>query len=61
MADKWIGPVSAGIEKRGTGGKCGGQGGPMHGTFGGPECPQGSPQYNLAKIFKGIAAKRAQG
>jgi len=57
MAKKWIGSVAAGIEKRGTAGKCGGEG-PMKGSFGGPECPPGSPQYNLARVFKRIGARR---
>lgn len=26
--------------------------------FGSKSCPAGSPRYNLAKVFKGIARKR---
>ena len=58
MADKWMQAASADIDKRGTAGKCGGPG-PMHGTFGGKSCPPGSKQYNLAKVFKAAAARRA--
>ena len=48
----WIQGVENSIERRGTEGKCSGS------NFGGPDCPQGSRQYNLAKTFRKMAAER---
>ena len=48
----WIQGVENSIEQRGTEGKCSGS------NFGGPGCPQGSRQYNLAKTFRKMAAER---
>ena len=48
----WIQGVENSIEQRGTEGKCSGS------NFGGPGCPQGSRQYNLAKRFRKMAAER---
>lgn len=48
----WIQGVEKSIEQRGTEGKCSGS------NFGGPGCPQGSRQYNLAKTFRKMAAER---
>ena len=48
----WIQGVENSIEQRGTEGKCSGS------NFGGPDCPQGSRQYNLAKTFRKMAAER---
>ena len=48
----WIQGVENSIELRGTEGKCSGS------NFGGPGCPQGSRQYNLAKRFRKMAAER---
>ena len=48
----WIQGVENSIELRGTEGKCSGS------NFGGPDCPQGSRQYNLAKTFRKMAAER---
>ena len=48
----WIQGVENSIEQRGTEGKCSGS------NFGGPDCPQGSRQYNLAKRFRKMAAER---
>lgn len=48
----WIQGVEKSIERRGTEGKCSGS------NFGGPGCPQGSRQYNLAKTFRKMAAER---
>lgn len=48
----WIQGVENSIERRGTDGKCSGS------NFGGPDCPQGSRQYNLAKTFRKMAAER---
>ena len=48
----WIQGVENSIERRGTEGKCSGS------NFGGPGCPQGSRQYNLAKTFRKMAAER---
>ena len=48
----WIQGVEKSIELRGTEGKCSGS------NFGGPDCPQGSRQYNLAKRFRKMAAER---
>jgi hypothetical protein len=48
----WIADVEKSIEKKGTEGKCSGD------KFGGPGCPEGSKQYNLAKTFRKMAKKR---
>ena len=48
----WIQGVENSIEQRGTEGKCSGS------NFGGPDCPQGSRQYNLAKTFRKMDAER---
>ena len=48
----WIQKVDKEIEEKGTEGKCTGK------NFGGPKCPPGSPQYNLAKTFKKMANKQ---
>lgn len=48
----WIQGVEKSIEQRGTEGKCSGS------NFGGPGCPQGSRQYNLAKTFRKMVAER---
>jgi len=49
---KWIQAAFKDIEKRGTEGKCSGD------KFGGPSCPPGSRQYNMAKTLRKIAKKR---
>lgn len=46
----WIQKATKSIERRGTEGKCTGS------NFGGPGCPPGSKQYNLAKTFRKLAA-----
>jgi hypothetical protein len=47
----WIQKATAGIKERGTEGRCSGS------KFGGPDCPPGSKQYNLAKTFRSMAKK----
>lgn len=49
---KWIQKVNKSIERRGTAGKCSGK------NFGGPGCPKGSKQYNLAVTFKKMAKRK---
>ena len=49
---KWIQKATKSIKERGTEGKCSGA------NFGGPDCPPGSKQYNLAKTFKKMAKRR---
>ncbi|HMT01760.1 MAG TPA: hypothetical protein PKD00_00380, partial [Burkholderiales bacterium] len=48
----WIQKATKSIEKRGTEGKCSGS------NFGGPGCPPGSKQYNLAVTFRNMARKK---
>jgi hypothetical protein len=48
---KWIQSAFKGIRKKGTEGKCTGD------KFGGPSCPEGSKQYNMAKNLRKIAKK----
>ena len=48
----WIQDVTKSIERRGTEGRCTGA------NFGGPDCPKGSPQYNLAVTFRKMANTR---
>ena len=49
---KWIQKATKSIERRGTEGKCTGS------NYGGPGCPPGSKQYNLAKTFRKMAKSR---
>jgi len=49
---KWIQAAFKDIKKKGTEGKCTGD------KFGGPSCPPGSKQYNMAKNLRKIAKKR---
>lgn len=51
----WIQKVNKSIEKRGTEGRCTGS------NFGGPDCPPGSRQYNLAVTFKKMAKREMGG
>lgn len=51
----WIQDVTQSIERRGTKGRCTGD------SFGGPDCPKGSPQYNLAVTFRKMAQKQLGG
>jgi hypothetical protein len=48
----WIQDVTKSMKARGTEGRCTGS------KFGGPDCPKGSPQYNLAVTFRKMANKR---
>lgn len=48
----WIGKVTKSIKRRGTEGRCSGS------NFGGPGCPPGSRQYNLAVTFKNMARNK---
>ena len=48
----WIDGVTNSIKKRGTEGRCTGS------NFGGPGCPPGSRQYNLAVTFKNMARSK---
>jgi hypothetical protein len=47
----WIQDVKKSMEQRGSVGRCTGT------NFGGPDCPKGSPQYNLAVTFRQMAEK----
>lgn len=49
---QWIQKATASIKRRGTEGKCTGS------NYGGPGCPPGSKQYNLAKTFRKMARGR---
>lgn len=49
---KWIQSAFKSIKKKGTEGKCTGD------KYGGPSCPPGSKQYNMAKNLRKIARKR---
>lgn len=51
---KWIQKVNTSIKRRGTAGKCSGK------NFGGPGCPKGSKQYNLAITFRKISKRRSK-
>ena len=51
----WIKNATNSIEKRGTEGRCSGS------NFGGPDCPPGSRQYNLAVTFKKMAKREMGG
>jgi len=51
----WIQGVTDSIKRRGTEGKCSGA------NFGGPGCPKGSRQYNLAVTFRNMAKKQFGG
>jgi hypothetical protein len=51
----WIQGVTESIKRRGTEGKCSGA------NFGGPGCPKGSRQYNLAVTFRNMAKKQFGG
>jgi hypothetical protein len=51
----WIQEATKDIKKRGTEGVCSGS------NFGGPGCPPGSKRYNLAKTFRAMVKKRADG
>lgn len=51
----WIKDATNSIEKRGTEGRCSGS------NFGGPDCPPGSRQYNLAVTFKKMAKREMGG
>ena len=56
MAGKrWMQKAAKSVEERGTEGKCSGA------NFGGPGCPKGSRQYNLAVQFKKAARARKKG
>lgn len=48
----WIREAFAKAKERGTLGRCTGK------KFGGPTCPPGSKQYNMAKNLRAIAARR---
>lgn len=50
----WIQNVNKSIKQRGTEGRCSGA------NFGGPDCPKGSPQYNLAVTFKKMAKNKTK-
>lgn len=54
MSANWIQGVTESIKRRGTEGKCTGS------NFGGPGCPPGSKQYNLAKTFRKMATQRSK-
>lgn len=49
---KWIQKAFSKIKKKGTTGKCTGK------KFGGPSCPPGSKQYNMAKNLRKMAKKK---
>jgi len=51
----WIQDATESIKRRGTEGKCSGA------NFGGPDCPKGSRQYNLAVTFRNMAKKQFGG
>ena len=51
----WIEKARELIKQRGTEGKCTGS------NFGGPDCPPGSRQYNLAVTFKNMAKRKMGG
>jgi hypothetical protein len=51
----WIEKARELIKRRGTEGKCTGS------NFGGPDCPPGSRQYNLAVTFKNMAKRKMGG
>ena len=48
----WIQEATAAMKKKGTEGRCTGK------KFGGPTCPPGSKQYDLAKTFKKMGKER---
>lgn len=52
MAAHWMQAAAADVKARGTEGKCSGS------NFGGPGCPEGSRQYNLAVQFKKAARRK---
>lgn len=51
----WIEKAKELIKRKGTEGKCTGS------NFGGPDCPPGSRQYNLAVTFKNMAKRKMGG
>lgn len=51
----WIQKATDSIERRGTEGRCTGS------NFGGPDCPPGSKQYNLAQTFRKMSKKKKGG
>ncbi len=51
----WMQKATDSIERRGTEGRCTGS------NFGGPDCPPGSKQYNLAQTFRKMSKKKKGG
>ena len=51
---KWIQQAFNKAKKKGTIGRCTGK------KFGGPTCPPGSKQYNMAKTLRKMAASKVR-
>jgi succinate dehydrogenase/fumarate reductase-like Fe-S protein len=54
MDKGWIQEAFASAKKKGTLGRCTGD------KFGSSSCPKGSPQYNMAKNLRTMAAKKVR-